>query len=236
MAGSEQTRILIVEDDDKLAKLVSDYLTAMGFETFIESRGDTAPARIIEENPDLVVLDVMLPGMDGLKVCKAVRTEYRGPILMLTALDDEIDEVVGLEIGADDYMAKPVRPRLLVAHINALLRRSQSPEKTEAIETEVLKIGPLVLERESRSARIEDRELDLTTAEFDLLAFLMERAGEVLSRESIYEDLRGIDYDGLDRSIDLRIARLRKKLGDDGKSPNMIKSVRGVGYLMVSHV
>ncbi|MDJ0839917.1 MAG: response regulator transcription factor [Acidobacteriota bacterium] len=234
MSESNRTRILIVEDDDKLAALVSEYLTTMGFQTEIEPRGDTAPGRILADPPDLVVLDIMLPGLDGLKVCQQIRPAYKGPVLMLTALDDEIDEVVGLEIGADDYMAKPVRPRLLVAHINALLRRSAGePENTEVSGTP-LSVGDLVLDSGSREVRRNGEALDLTTAEFDLLELLMQKAGNIVSREQIYEELRGMEYDGIDRSIDLRVARLRKKIGDDGKHPSVIKSVRGVGYLMVA--
>ena len=231
MTDEQRTRILIVEDDDKLANLVREYLTAMGFHAEIEPRGDTAPARILADPPDLVVLDIMLPGLDGLKVCQQIRPHFKGPVLMLTALDDEIDEVVGLEIGADDYMAKPVRPRLLVAHINALLRRAAPPDGTEDRH---LTVGNLVLDSGARNVTLNGDPLDLTTAEFDLLALLMQKAGSIISRDQIYEALRGMAYDGIDRSIDLRVARLRKKIGDDGKSPTVIKSVRGVGYLMVA--
>ncbi len=209
------TRILLVEDDDKLAALVAEYLQKKGYQVAIEARGDTAVDRILAEQPDLVILDIMLPGLDGLKVCKQVRDRYSGPILMLTALDDEIDEVVGLEIGADDYLAKPVRPRLLLAHLEALLRRAPANVSPPTSGSPVLEVGPLRLDASRREVWVVNRSLDLTTAEFDLLALLMRHAGETLSREQIYNELRGIDYDGIDRSIDLRIARLRKKIGDD---------------------
>ncbi len=222
-------RILIVEDDAALAELIREYLETMGFDAAIEARGDTAPKRILAEKPDLVILDVMLPGLDGLKVCRQVRDQFSGSILMLTALHDEVDEVVGLEVGADDYMSKPVRPRLLMAHINALLRRRVT---ALAVPQTLLQCGSLSLNPATRQAWCNKSPLDLTCAEFELLALLLERAGEIVSRDEIYEDLRGMEYDGIDRSIDLRIARLRRKIGDDAKNPSVIKSIRGVGYLL----
>ena len=230
-------RVLLVEDDPKLAALVQEYLQQSGLVVEIEPRGDTAPARILASpQPDLVILDLMLPGLDGLSVCKAVRPDFAGAILMLTARGDEVDEVVGLELGADDYLAKPVSPRLLLARINSLLRRSssQAPDIAPSAPTpDLVEVGPLTVDQTRRVASLSGRGLDLTTAEFDLLWYMALRTGEVLSRERIYQELRGIEYDGLDRSIDLRVARLRRKLGDDGKQPRLIKSVRGTGYLLV---
>jgi len=233
-------RILIVEDDAKLAELVREFLEANGFEVQVEPRGDHAVARIIKDAPHLVVLDLMLPGLDGLSVCKEVRPAYEGAILMLTARGDEVDEVVGLEVGADDYMAKPVRPGLLLARINTLLRRIVTPSAgavddgpgAAAVRPQRVQIGPLVVDPAVREVSMEGQQVELTTAEFDLLYYLARHPGEVLTRERIYAELRGIEYDGLDRSMDLRIARLRKKLGDDGKQPRIIKSVRGAGYLL----
>jgi two-component system response regulator RstA len=166
--------------------------------------------------------------MDGLTICEKVRPDFSGPILMLTARGEEIDEVIGLERGADDYLAKPVSPRRLLARINALLRRAQDPEPSR------VQLGALTIDYRNRVAHFDQAVLELTSAEFDLLWYLARQAGQVIERERIYRDLRGIEYDGLDRSIDLRIARLRKKLGDDGKNPKLIKSVRGVGYLMAA--
>lgn len=230
-------RILIVEDDPKLAALVQEYLQQNGLDVQLEPRGDRAPARILGvPQPDLVILDLMLPGLDGLSVCKAVRADYKGAILMLTARGDEVDEVVGLELGADDYLAKPVSPRLLLARVNSLLRRAAPGAVTAAApepEQDRVEVGPLCVDRSRRMATRGGDALELTTAEFDLLWYMAQRAGEVLSRERIYRELRGIEYDGLDRSIDLRVARLRRKLGDDGKQPQLIKSVRGTGYLLV---
>jgi len=226
-------RILLVEDDLKLAALVREFLEGAGFQVDVEPRGDLAAQRIVAENPDLVVLDLMLPGMDGLSVCRQVRPRYRQPILMLTALGDEVDEVVGLEVGADDYLVKPVRPRLLLARIHSLLRRIGTfPTAADGDGEQVLRVGGLVLDAARRSVTMDEVEIDLTTTEFDLLWYLAARAGQVVTRESLYVDLRGVAWDGLDRSIDIAVARLRRKLGDDGKHPQIVKSVRGSGYLL----
>lgn len=229
-------RILLVEDDLKLASVVSEYLRAKGLEVTHEADGARAPARICTEVPDLVILDVLLPGLDGWDICRRVRPDFTGPILMLTALGDEVDEVVGLELGADDYLVKPVRPRVLLARILALLRRS-APAAAKATPHPAslcvpLATGELRINITSREANLRGDPLPLTTAEFDLLAYLAQRAGQVVSRDDICRELRGYEWDGLDRAVDIRVARLRRKLGDDGKSAEVIKSVRGEGYLM----
>ncbi len=230
-----RNRILLVEDDARLAQLVKDYLEASdALEVRIEGRGDRAVERILDERPDLVILDIMLPGLDGLSICKQVRQRYSGPILMLSALGDEVDEVVGLEIGADDYVAKPASPRKLLARVRSLLRRIPASSGESAAGPEpVIVIGELVVDPGRRTASLGGQDLDLTTAEFDLIWLLARHAGEPMEREAIYRQLRGIEWDGLDRSIDLRVLRLRKKLGDDAGHPRWIKSVRGVGYLLV---
>ncbi|MFO8071006.1 MAG: winged helix-turn-helix domain-containing protein [Polyangia bacterium] len=232
MQGLSDRKALLVEDDAKLAELMRDYLrSTLGLTVEIEPRGDDAVERIVRERPDLVVLDIMLPGKSGLEVCREVRPRYDGPILMLTALGDEVDEVVGLEIGADDYVAKPASPRLLAARVKTLLRRfRRGGEWGDPVFGSRIEIGPLAIDSAERGAWIDGEVLELTTAEFDLLWFLAERAGEVVSREVLYRELRGIEWDGLDRSIDLRVARLRRKIGDDGQRPDLIKSVRGTGY------
>ena len=221
-------QILLVEDDAPLAQMVSEFLNAEGFETAIEGRGDVAALRIPQENPDAVVLDVNLPGLDGFSVCKNVRDNYRGAIIMLTARGEEVDEVLGLEAGADDYMSKPVRPRALLARIRVHLRRSSPGEGLTAPIT----VGSLIVDPTRRSVELAGESLELTTAEFDLLRLLAEQAGRPISRNDIYLEIHGTRYDGLDRSIDLRISRLRKKLGDDPARPQRIKSVRGVGYML----
>ena len=181
-----------------------------------------------------MILDVMLPGLDGLTICRRVRPLYPGPIMMLTALSDEVDEVVGLEIGADEYVAKPVKPRLLLARIQNLLRRVNCCHDEKVVQGDKLLVaGDLRIDPRRRSVEKAGAELELTTAEFDLLYYLADRMGQVIERDQIYRDLRGIEWDGLDRSIDLRIARLRRKIGDDARHPSRIKSVRGSGYLLV---
>lgn len=217
--------------------MVSEFLSGEGFEVTIESNGRQAAERIVSENFDVVVLDIGLPEMDGISICRAVRAKFRGPILILTARGDEIDEVVALEVGADDYMAKPVRPRALLARLKVHLRRSSKPFSNDMPAR--LDIDGLVVDAASRTVNLagsdgEPAELELTTAEFDLLWYLAQRAGQVVSRIEIYQQIQGIPYDGLDRSIDLRISRLRKKIGDDPNHPQRIKSVRGVGYILVA--
>jgi len=231
MNNEPTCRVLLVEDDVRLAMMIRDFLTPEGFEVTIEGRGDAAVARILTESPEAVVLDVNLPGMDGISVCRTVRSKYSGPILILTARGDEVDEIICLEVGADDFMAKPVRPRVLLARLRAHLR------KTAVIESQTqqkLKIGPLLIDAGRRTLEVDGTVVDLTTAEFDLLWHLAENTGKVLSREDIYQHIHGFRYDGMDRSIDLRVSRLRKKIGDDPNSPLRIKSIRGVGYLLAN--
>lgn len=224
-------RILIVEDDERLATLTQDYLRKNGLEVAIETDGTIAIERIIDEQPDLVVLDVMLPGSDGLTVCREVRPHFSQPILMLTARTDDMDQVLGLEMGADDYVAKPVQPRVLLARIRALLRRSDAAPSDETQHR--LEFGDLVIDNGGRSVTLNDELVDFTSAEYDLLWLLASNAGKILSRENIFESLRGIEYDGQDRSIDVRISRIRPKIGDDPDNPKRIKTVRSKGYLFV---
>ncbi len=235
-----KTRILLVEDDDRLAKLTAEYLTKNDFDVDIEARGDTAEARILSDDPDLVILDIMLPGKDGFEVCRSVRDKYHGVILMLTARDEDLDQILGLELGADDYLSKPVQPRLLLARIKALLRRTPAPAGTaegsgENAEAAELSFGNFHISQATRSTQLGDETIDLTTAEFDLLWLLALHAGNILSRDDLLQQLRGIGFDGLDRSIDARISRLRRKLGDDPENPTRIKTVRGKGYLFSKH-
>ncbi|HDS1737968.1 MULTISPECIES: response regulator transcription factor [Pseudomonas] len=222
-------RILIVEDDQRLAELTAEYLQANGFEVAVEGDGGRAVRRIVDSQPDLVILDLMLPGEDGLSICRRVRSQYAGVILMLTARSDELDQVQGLDLGADDYVCKPVHPRLLLARINALLRRSDSPEN----KPQALRFGALRIDHGLREAWLDQQSIDLTSAEFDLLWLLASHAGRVLSREQIFTALRGVGYDGQDRSIDVRISKIRPKIGDDPIHPRLIKTLRSKGYLFV---
>mgnify|MGYP000099470567 FL=1 len=239
---SEAWRILIVEDDERLADLTKEYLESNGLVVSVEGNGTHAVERILTEKPDLVVLDLMLPGEDGLSICRKVRPAYNGPILMLTARTDDLDQVLGLEMGADDYMSKPVRPRVLLARIRALLRRVKEMSGNVAAASESgadtqgstrLVFNNLTVDSSMREAWLNDESIDLTSAEFDLLWLLSSNAGTVLSREEIFTALRGIEYDGQDRSIDVRVSRIRPKIGDDPVHPRRIKTVRSKGYLFV---
>ncbi|APR87852.1 Transcriptional regulatory protein RstA [Minicystis rosea] len=226
-----QQSILIIEDDQALAAMIADFLAQQGYLVATDARGDRAVARILAERPSLVVLDLMLPGRDGLSVCREVRDGYPGPILMLTARGAEVDEVVGLEIGADDYLAKPVRPRVLLARIRALLRR---PSGAPSARRESLTIGALTVDASTREARMRGVAVPLTSGEFDLLFYLASHAGQVMSRAVLYQELRGVHPDDFDRSIDLMVSRLRHKLQETASQGEIIKTVRGVGYLYVT--
>ncbi len=239
-SAEAQPRIMIVEDDERLASLSKDYLENNGMAVDVINDGGQAISKIVSDQPDLVVLDLMLPGADGLEVCREVRSDYQNPILMLTARTDDVDQVLGLEMGADDYVAKPVRPRVLLARIRALLRRQEQGGVTEgAAEVEDLDrlvFGELTIDNGAREVRLAGEAVDLTSAEYDLLWLLASNAGKILTREEIFERLRGIEYDGQDRSIDVRVSRIRPKVGDDPMNPKRIKTVRSKGYLFVKEV
>ncbi|MCL1886698.1 MAG: winged helix-turn-helix domain-containing protein [Betaproteobacteria bacterium] len=237
-------RILIVEDDERLANLIREYLVHYGYTVEWHDRGDTAESVILAMLPDLLILDVMLPGKSGFDICRDIRPLFGGLILILTAREDDIDEIVGLELGADDYLAKPVEPRRLLARIRALLRRKQTDnqEPNELMDDQTgfvsvvpdgsrLRFGSLYINGETRQVMLDGEPVEFTTAEFDLLWLLASHAGQILSRDDILNSLRGISFDGLDRSIDARISRLRKKLNEDPDYPKRIKTVRGKGYL-----
>ena len=225
--------ILLVEDDRRLVGLIRDYLEQQDFEVSIAERGDIAVPLIVECQPDLVVLDLMLPGKDGLTVCREVRHQYDGPILMLTAKEEDSDQVAGLELGADDYVKKPIEPRVLLARIRALLRRFRKSVKLPENPNTDLEFGSLKIRQTSRRVTLDDKLIDLTSAEYDLLHLLAKSAGTTLDREHLFKTLRGIPYDGLDRTMDVSISRLRKKLGDSSSRPFRIKTIWGQGYLFV---
>ena len=223
-------RVLLVEDDERLATLVSEYLQQHEFVVEVVGRGDRAVAGFKSDNFDLVILDLMLPGKDGLEVCRELRNIYTGPIMMLTAKSSDIDQVVGLELGADDYVIKPAEPRVLLARARALLRRGEASDNRP---TE-LAFGQLRVCRTSHHISLAGQRVILTTQEFDLLWLLACHAGQVLSRDTLYQELRGLEYDGLDRTVDVCISHLRKKLNDDSDSPCRIKTVWGKGYLFAT--
>jgi DNA-binding response OmpR family regulator len=217
-------RVLIVDDDERLSELLKDYLAQFSFSVRTSNHPDQALRLIKADTPDLLVLDVMLPGTDGLTLCRKIREFSRIPIIMLTARGDVADRVVGLEMGADDYLPKPFEPRELVARMQAVLRRGVQTAD------EIVKVGRLEVNWSTRSVRLDSRAIALTTAEFELLALLVRSRGRVLSRDRIMEALRGVDWEAYDRSIDVLVSRLRQKLGDQAKQSKFIQTVRGVGY------
>jgi two-component system, OmpR family, response regulator len=224
-----KSRILIVEDDASLASLLSEYLQRHGFLVDTLQRGSMAVQAVLSSRPDLVILDLMLPDADGLDICRELRVAWRGPVLILTAMKEDIDVVAGLEVGADDYVGKPVAPRVLLARVRALLRRGGSDA-----EADLIRRGDLSIDVPARRASVKGVELDLTTTEFDLLAFMARRAGRVQDRARMVEELRGIDFHSFDRSVDVIISRLRRKLVNAGCDPSLIRTVRGVGYMLAS--
>jgi len=228
--------LLLVEDDIKLAELVIQFLKKNGFQVHHETNGLKAVEATRTISPELIILDVMLPGLDGLSICREVRQFYSGPILMLTALNDEIDEVAGLEMGADGYLGKPIKPRVLLAHIRAHLRRPalDTTNQQETNDVHIVIAGKVTIDSAKRRVLIEDEEIEMTAAEFDLLWLLAEQKGQIIDRETLYSKVFRLEYDGLDRNIDLRVYKLRKKMGDDPKKPEIIKTVRGKGYILAS--
>jgi DNA-binding response OmpR family regulator len=216
--------VLIIDDDERLNELLTEYLTRFGFSVRTVTHPDAGLRALKADRPDLVVLDIMLPDMDGLTLCRKVRETSAIPIIMLTARGDVADRIVGLELGADDYLAKPFEPRELVARMQAVLRRGAHGEE------QVVRAGAVEVNWSTRSASISGRTLPLTTAEFELLGLLVRNRGRVLSRDRIIEAMRGIDSEAYDRSIDVLVSRVRQKLGDDAKHSTLIRTVRGVGY------
>lgn len=224
--------ILLIEDDLRLADLTAEYFRQNGLSVAIESRGDRAIARFLAEQPRVVLLDLMLPGTDGLTICRELREIYDGPILIFTARDSDIDQVIGLEAGADDYVAKPVDPMVLLARTRALLRRVEADKHRQPAVGDII-LGGLRISEASQQVWLDGAKVQLTTHEFELLRLLARHAGKTLSREDIFGHLRGIEYDGIDRSIDGRISKLRRKLQDSADEPTRIKTVWGKGYLLV---
>lgn len=220
-------KLLIVEDDEALASLLREYLQRHGFIVSLLYKGSSVVETVLEIKPDLVILDLMLPDASGLDICRELRSSWRGPVLMLTAMKDDADIVVGLEVGADDYVGKPVTPRVLLARIRALLRRGSADASAE-----IIRRGNLHINVPSREVTLRGNPVDLTTTEFDLLVLLARRAGRVQERSQLVEELRGIDFHSFDRTVDVIISRLRRKL-EDPSSGELIKTVRGVGYLMI---
>lgn len=234
------THILLVEDDERLANLTAEYLRKNDFEVAIEGRGDTAETRILAEDPDLVILDIMLPGKDGFEVCRSVRPKYTGVILMLTARDEDLDQILGLELGADDYIAKPCELRELMARIRSVLRRSTpakaaaaaEPAAAKAEKEQLVRFGTKWLDLEAQALRDDEgNEHPLTASEFGLLKVFAANPKRVLSRERLLELANARDAEAFDRAVDLRIMRIRRKIEIDPTKPAVIRTIRGGGYL-----
>ncbi len=231
--GEMSARLLMIEDDSRLAGMVRDYLGEHGFALDHYERGEAGLAALERDDFDAVLLDVMLPDADGFDLCRQIRAESDVPIIMLTARGDETDRVVGLELGADDYLPKPFSLRELLARIRAVLRRPRSVgSPTRAAD--VLRFGRLELDRGARAARLDGAACDLTTRQFDLLLLLAERAGRVVSRDALMEATSGEVHGAFDRSIDVHISRIRAVIEDDPRHPRRILTVRGVGYRFVA--
>ena len=220
------TPILLIEDDRRLAEMVSEYLGGAGFSVSVAPDGRTGLARLAAESYDVLVLDLMLPDMDGLEVCRQLRAFSDVPVLMLTARGDAMDRVVGLEIGADDYLPKPFEPRELLARLRAILRRRDRTGPSSA-----LRFGRLEIDRDARRVRVDGAERNLTGHQFALLVVLAERAGRVLSRDTLMDLVKGEELEAFDRSIDVHVSRIRAAIEDDPKRPRRLLTVRGAGYV-----
>jgi DNA-binding response OmpR family regulator len=225
------TPILLADDDTELTDLLTEYLSQEGFEVSTAHEGNSALAMALSGQFELVVLDVMMPGMNGFDVLRQLRSESQVPVLMLTARGDDVDSVVGLELGADDYLPKPCNPRVLVAHMRAILRRSENAHDTPASDnSHDLQIDDVVLQRGTRRVLLNNTPLSMTSTEFTVLSVLLEHAGEVVSKQALSQQALGRELSAYDRSLDMHVSNLRKKLGTTAKGEERITTVRGVGY------
>jgi two-component system phosphate regulon response regulator OmpR len=228
-------RVLIIDDDTKLRNLLHEYLEENGFQVFSLENGSGAMDTIEKESPDIVILDVMMPGIGGLDVLKEINRKYSLPVIMLTAKGEETDRIIGLELGADDYIPKPFNPRELLARMRAVMRRIPGEGETTAEEDNprIIKAGGLTLDRAKQTVSMGDDEMDLSSTEFKILEVLMKNANSVMSRDEIMSIARGRDFMVFDRSIDVHISKLRAKLETDPRYPRLIKTVWGAGYMFV---
>ncbi len=222
--------VLVIDDDRRLRDMLRTYLSGHGLQVETAADGRAGLASVENLEPDAVVLDVMLPDLDGFEICRRIRASSEVPVLMLTARGDETDRVVGLELGADDYLPKPFSPRELLARLRAITRRQRTSER-ETADPEVLRFGDLEVDQGARQARVEGEPRPLTSHQFEILSALARNAGRVLSREQIMDAVRGEALEAFDRSIDVHISRIRAAIEDDPKHPRRIVTVRGVGYV-----
>ena len=220
--------ILVIDDDEKLNSLLKDYLSGFNFKVLTETNPERALNLLKRKTPDIIILDIMLPGMDGFEVCRRIRKSYNIPVVMLTARGKVEDRIVGLELGADDYLPKPFEPRELVARIQSVLRRSLEIGKTSRLH-----FKSLVVDIDKQLVLLEEEAVELTTMEFEILHLLMKNPGKVLDRDQIMDSLRGLEWEAFDRSVDVLVSRLRQKLRDDPKSPRFIRTIWGRGYKFI---
>ena len=229
-------KIVYVEDEPEVGELIAAYLGKHDFEVVVETRGDRAEQTIISEQPDLVMLDIMLPGKDGMTLCRDLRARWTGPIVLLTSLDSDMNHILALEMGANDYILKTTPPAVLLARLRLHLRQSQQNTAAEehtagTAPARLIRFGTLMIDMLNREVTLADEPIPLSTADFDLLWELASHAGKILNRDALLKTLRGVSYDGMDRSIDVAISRLRKKLHDNATEPFRIKTIRNKGYL-----
>jgi two-component system phosphate regulon response regulator OmpR len=228
-------RVLLVDDDQKLLKLVKEYLEGYGFPVLTLPDGSAVMKTIAEQSPDIIILDIMLPGKDGLDILKEIRAQYALPVIMLTAKGEDADRIVGLELGADDYLPKPFNPRELLARVKAVLRRPPSLEEEEGTEDKrmFIKVGGLALNVARQTLVVEDREVDLSTTEYKVLEALMKHPNTVMTRDQLMDLARGRDFVAFDRSIDVHVSKLRAKLAHFPNYKDCIKTVWGTGYMFL---
>lgn len=231
LAQQPMERVLVIDDDVGLCELVGEYLEPEGYEVEAIHNGERGVDRALSDEHDLVVLDVMLPGTNGFDVLRRIRARSRIPVLMLTARGDDVDRIVGLEIGADDYLPKPFNPRELVARIRAVLRRAQPTENAATTSRETIKIGDIEMDSNTRNVRRGGEVIELTGVEYDLLEILLRNAGQIVKREDLVKEVLGRELSPFDRSIDMHVSNLRRKLGHQLNGLERIKTIRGVGYI-----
>ena len=229
-------KIVYVEDEIEVGELISAYLKKHDIDVIIETRGDRAEATILAAQPDLVLLDIMLPGKDGMSLCRDLRNQWKGPIVLLTSLDSDMNHILALELGANDYILKTTPPAVLLARLRLHLRQNQLSLSSEerpstARQSRIMSFGKLTIDMLNRQVTLDGEIIALSTADFDLLWELASHAGQILNRDVLLQTLRGVSYDGMDRSIDVAISRLRKKLYDNATEPFRIKTIRNKGYL-----
>ena len=232
-------KIVFVEDDPEVGALIAAYLGKHDIEVTLETRGDRAEETILRENPELVLLDIMLPGKDGMTLCRDLRGQWQGPIVLLTSLDSDMNHILSLEMGASDYILKTTPPAVLLARLRLHLRQSHVAPRPATITSltphNALRFGTLSIDPVNRQVLLANESVALSTADFDLLWELATHAGQIMDRDALLKNLRGVSYDGLDRSVDVAISRLRKKLLDSATEPYRIKTVRNKGYLFAPH-